>query len=408
MGKTAILMVFGIAVMFALVLPNIHRLAWDAVTNYTDYVKATRRHNIALSGANMAANQFFLNPAWRAGYSNVAFDSGRFDVTLQDVGVFNRVKLTSIGQYEGTNDTVIVLFQPPSFAQYAYYSAQENGIFWITGDVVNGPFHTQDALSINGAPVFNGRTTTLLGNAATSGAIFNGGYQTGVDIPLPLNLSPTLATARSGGRIFNSVDVWVTLSGSTVSWRTGSVGASSPTSATTTQSLSLFAPNGVVADSGGNIHVQGTLQGQLTLCAQQGSSSSSSRGNIYLDGDVLYQSDPRSIPSSTDMLGLVADNDVVVTDNAANSNNCVIMGSIFSRTDGLTAQNYNSGSPRGTLTMLGGITQFQRGAVGTFNTGTGAIVTGYRKDYIYDTRLLTTSPPGYPLQGTFAIISWSE
>ena len=75
-------------------------------------------------------------------------------------------------------------------------------------------------------------------------------------------------------------------------------------------------------------------------------------------------------------------------------------------TDGsFYAENYDSRSV-GTLKVLGGIIQKQRGPVGTLNGSTGQQSTGFNKNYIYDTRLSTNPPPFYPTTGQFERISW--
>ncbi|MCR4336178.1 MAG: hypothetical protein NUV91_00005, partial [Candidatus Omnitrophica bacterium] len=66
--------------------------------------------------------------------------------------------------------------------------------------------------------------------------------------------------------------------------------------------------------------------------------------------------------------------------------------------------NYNSAAvgPRGTATLLGGaITQFY-GAFGLFNGQTGAQVSGYGRNFVYDSRtLLGKSPPYFPSMRAF-------
>jgi hypothetical protein len=56
---------------------------------------------------------------------------------------------------------------------------------------------------------------------------------------------------------------------------------------------------------------------------------------------------------------------------------------------------YGSGSPRGTLTLYGGIVQENRGPVGTLDND-GNISTGYLKNYSYDKRFIDNPPPFYP------------
>ena len=55
-------------------------------------------------------------------------------------------------------------------------------------------------------------------------------------------------------------------------------------------------------------------------------------------------------------------------------------------------QNYNKGSLEGKLTVYGSIAQNYRGIVGQG----GISGTGYLKNYNYDARLVTQSPPYFP------------
>jgi hypothetical protein len=58
------------------------------------------------------------------------------------------------------------------------------------------------------------------------------------------------------------------------------------------------------------------------------------------------------------------------------------------RTGGLTAENDSTRGVAGTLSLYGGVIQYQRGPVGTFS-GRGGSVTissGFKKDYRYDDR----------------------
>lgn len=74
---------------------------------------------------------------------------------------------------------------------------------------------------------------------------------------------------------------------------------------------------------------------------------SSNMANIYVEDNVLCEQDPRFIPASTDMPGLVAEQSVILADNAANQTDCTIQGNIFARSGSLTAQNYDNGVLRG-------------------------------------------------------------
>ncbi len=140
----------------------------------------------------------------------------------------------------------------------------------------------------------------------------------------------------------------------------------------------------------------------------------STKGNVYIDDDVTYKTNPQTTPTSTDLLGIVAYNSITVMDNIANGTNCTIQAAMFCLKGGLTAENYNrststsTGPPvlRGTLSTYSGITQYQCGAVGT--TSGGVIQTGFLKRHRYDDRLALTNPPYFPQTGGFQITSWLQ
>ena len=73
-------------------------------------------------------------------------------------------------------------------------------------------------------------------------------------------------------------------------------------------------PNGVIyvqsntGQTDGNVTVQGTVKGQLTVTADQ---------NIYVSGSVAYNTDPRTNPASTDLIGLVANQNITVIEASA-------------------------------------------------------------------------------------------
>jgi hypothetical protein len=399
MGKASLLMVLGFSLVFAIVSPSINRTANRSTENYLNYVKVTQAHDIATSAANIAANQIFLDATWRTGYNNVAFSGGKFNVTAQNYGT-NQIKIIATGVFESYQQIVTVILQPSSFAKFAYYSKVEGGINWISGDTVWGPFHTQSQMNIPtpNSPVFYGKVSTLLGtNPKKNNGKFYGGYQSGVNLDLPTTINATVTAAKTNGRVFSTGNLWLRFSNSNVIWKTTATGTE------TTEPLLSFAPNGVILVELGSIHLQGTMQGQATVCAT--GSASLGYGNIYIDDNILYATDPR-IATSTDMLGLVTQNNIIVTDNTANNTDCRIDASLFCLNGGLTAEHYSTRVVSGTLTLLGGITQYQRGAVGTFSGTT--INHGFKKNYRYDDRLMTSFPPSFPLTGSYEIISWLE
>lgn len=401
MGRASLLMVMGFSLVFMMIGYNVSRNAIDTYKNYTNYYDRTTAHKIAASGANMAASEITFTPNWRTGYSNVAYLGGTYSVTVTDLDS-GRIRVNAVGTYSNTTHTITIVLGISSFSKFAYYSFIEGSIYWITGDTVWGPFHTQQRLNVAGSPVFYGKATSKNGiykNPSNSKPLFYGGFQQGVNINLPSNLNPLVTAAQANGAYFNNQDLWLEfLPNGNVTYRIGSA-----TAAPTTVPLSTFAPNGVILANNGNLHIKGQLNGKITVSAT--GSSGAAKGNVWVDSSVAYVHDPLS-GASSDMLGIVADNDVIITDNSNNNNNVTLHATVFSRSGGLTAQNYASRGLDGTLTLLGGVQQYQRGPVGTFSGTT--ISSGFRKNYKYDDRYMVDSPPFFPTTGSFEVLSWYE
>jgi hypothetical protein len=393
-------MVVGFNLIFGILGFNLSRVSNEGYRNYVEYYNETQAHNIASSGANMACNELFKDGTWRDGYSNVPFSNGSFSARVVDVS-YQRIRLDATGRFEDETAYISVLFGPSSFAKFAYYSVVEGGIYWGTGDTVWGPWHSETKLTVKGNPVFYGKVTTRIGlfkSPPSSSPKFYGGFESGVEVALPDNLDPLKSAALSGGAYFHDTDVWLTFnSNGTVGFRTTSAGADS------TVALSTFAPNGAIVTYKGNLHIKGVVNGQLTVGAL--GSSGDGYGNVYLDDNVVYSVDP-SLSSCTDLLGVCAESNVVITDNAANNSDIRIQGALFCLTGGFTAQNYNSRPLSGTIYLNGGIQQYQREPVGKYS---GAVLTnGFEKNIRYDNRLSDLSPPYYPTTRNLEILSWYE
>ena len=196
------------------------------------------------------------------------------------------------------------------------------------------------------------------------------------------------STAQNGGRMFYE-DTWLTFeSDGTVEYQTRSG---------TSGTIDLDHINGAIYVSGDHdLFVQGTLNGQVTM---------GSEGKIRIQGDLVYNEDPRIVPESDDYAGLVALDDIVVQDTPANRNNCHIHASMMAIDGSFQVHRYNRGAPRGTLHILGGVIQKRRGPVGTFG-GSGS--TGYIKNYAYDERLLSTAPPAFPIMERPVLVAWAD
>lgn len=406
MGRSSLIMIMGFSLALLMFGSNISKVSSSAMDNYIYYYNSSMAHAIAASGINLAARSLYDNSSWRGGFSNKQFGAGRFSVTVLDLGS-GRLRVTSTATFSNITRTVSCVLQPSCFSRFGYYSVVEGGIWWISGDTVWGPMHTQDNLSVAGMPVFMQRASSLKAIAYyTSSKVdkpqFMGGYQSGLNISLPSDLNPLL-TAAAGGRKFTGPDsvYLVFQSDGTVRWRQGAKSADS------VKALSTFAPNGVIYASGTDVHVKGTLNGFVTIGAG-GTTGNSKQGNIYIDSSLTYASDPLK-GDSNDLLGLVAENNILIADNTANNAKDIkIQASTFCRSGGFTAENYDSRGVEGTIRLLGGVIQNTRGAVGTFSGSPPKIVSGYQKNYLYDLRLLSEAPPFFPTTGQYEIVSWFE
>jgi hypothetical protein len=73
-----------------------------------------------------------------------------------------------------------------------------------------------------------------------------------------------------------------------------------------------------------------------------------------------------------------------------------------------TVDNYDSGSSRGTATLLGGVITDWYGAFGTFS-GSSGMRTGYGRNFVYDNRVLQgMAPPYFPYMDRFTIDNPAE
>jgi hypothetical protein len=415
MGRSSLIMVLGFTTALLMIGSNISKVSSAAMDNYVYYYNNAMAHSVAGAGMNMASRALFENSLWTAGFSNKSFANGTFNVTVQNLGG-NKIKVVSTGSFFGAQRVVSCVLQPSSFSRFNYYSVTDQNGFWGGGDTIWGPFHCNNTINVayfnGGSPVFMQKATSLNGIWNYNGAhpVFKGGYASGVNVTLPANLTPLQTAAQSGGKYFTGAggDVFIQLnSDGTVTWRQGGAADWTGTGWTTTP-ISSFAPNGAVYLTGANLRLKGTLHGQLTI-GVGGTTASTTQGNMWLDNDIVYKDDPRH-GYSTDMLGLVAENKLWITDNTMNrgpNNDFVLMASVFSRTDGLWAQNYGSRPVEGKLTTVGGQIQNVGGYTGTFSGNT--IVNGFKPGgTYYDDRLMNDAPPFFPTTGNFEVVSWFE
>jgi hypothetical protein len=84
--------------------------------------------------------------------------------------------------------------------------------------------------------------------------------------------------------------------------------------------------------------------------------------------------------------------------STAAPNDISVHATVMSPTHEFSVDSYNSGSSRGTATILGGVIENTYGAFGTFSASGSN--TGYGRNFVYDTRMKRgKSPPFFPTIG---------
>ena len=407
-GKAALLLVLGFSLIFMVAGRNFNSLATSTVDNFTNYYSDSKAHHLAASGVNLVTNQIFLNGAMADQTFNYTFDQGTISVTLSTINVFQNIKqLLSVGTYGNTTSTIRIILKPSVFSKYAYFSHSEGAnIWWTTSDTVWGPLHTNGQLRVADRPVFMGKVTldgSIVKYSNNAHPQFLGGVQTGVHVTIPGNgVSNVGAAATSGGGKFSGHSlVYLEFRGDSLRYKYSSGGS------WTYVLASAFAPNGAIFAENAELRIKGVVKGQYTIAA---SGTGGDRGKIYLDNDVYYNTDPQVDPNSQDMLGIVAQRDVIITNNSANNNDIKIQASIYSESGSFQAEDYQSRPVSGSIYLYGGVIQNSRGPVGTFSTwhGQTTIESGFSKRYRYDDRFMIANPPFFPGTGSFEIVSWFE
>jgi hypothetical protein len=289
-----------------------------------------------------------------------------------------------------------------NFAMYSYFSdfeqmASGTTIWWTTGDILRGPVHSNSQLNIDGDPVFlMPVTTAAASNNVVAGS--NPDFREGItfdvapiELPTDVSLLRTKAQEANGLYVGSDADLVLGYDPATnFSYVDVDVGAGP---------VRYQLPANGVIQCDGTITVKGLLKGQLTIACT---------GDMYLTDNILYNTDPRVDPQSTDLLGLVSEQNIIVDDTAENidAGDETFMAVIMTLNTSFTVDNYDTGTLRGHLRVVGGIIQVRRGAVGTFSAYGPA--TGYEKDYTYDYRLADNPPPSFPTTGVVITLSWKE
>ncbi len=319
-------------------------------------------------------------------------------------------------------------------------------------DGLNGPVFSNDALHICGNPAFPQGATSVYDQATTAnvaGVSRYGGQgsyipdasctnaPTWYGVTDPTTLSPpkpkqpvgstksnfpttnvglaneTTSSYNGGGCLYTGAISVTFSSTSTTSTMTVSTkvpaadggGATGPTGVQCTGTNISLPPNGLLYDQSitsstcsrssyssycaANASVQGQVNSQVTL---------GSDNNITVTGNLTDYS-----TSGTDIIGLSAMQDIILNPSLSPGQSLTIDAAMVAVNDSIYLSNWASVAKYGNLNILGSMAQDFRGPVGTFNSN--GIVSGFTKNYNYDSRLKYLQPPYFT---TPTLPNWSK
>ncbi len=137
--------------------------------------------------------------------------------------------------------------------------------------------------------------------------------------------------------------------------------------------------------------MEGTVKGRVTVGGQY---------DVHISNNLVYAD------KTQDVLGIVANEDIVVESRNDTKVDRTIQATMMALNGSFYVDKYNTGSDRGVLHILGGIIQNRRGAVGTGSAT--QVSTGYLKDYVYDDKLITVPPLNFPNTGEVYVVNITD
>lgn len=410
-GKATLFVVAGFSLIFLIVEYNMGNVSTRAVSNFADYYIRNVAHEAAVSGANFAANEIFIDRTWTTGFIT-KINGATVDVSVKVDNSKKTRTISSIANLNGIKDTVQVVLRPSYFSKFGNYYATMASAIPATGDIFDGPFHVEGNLLCYGHPEFNGKVTslgTIVQYISGDNPIFNSTYQSGVSLPMEFDTTGMRQNADFilTGPAGKGIDVEMEFSNEKIKYRT-KVNGETDWSKQTTIKITDVAPNGKIYIQGGNLYVKGTLKGQLTVVTTK--LGYTGYGNIYQTADIKYKTDPVINPTSTDMLGLICEENYRIVNSPQTVNKDIITQASMYAMNGTIRPDDVLALGSSTLKdwkILGGLIAHDVGYTANYDWS-GNPVNGFRFRHTYDQRFLVDVPPGFPDTKNFEIVSWYE
>jgi len=327
--------------------------------------------------------------------------------------------ITSTGTYNNVSKTLQLRMIGRVISTYAYWSQTEvnpqYGDLWWVGEpglqyYTFGPVQTNGSLNIWGNPIFYGPVTEggaapnyQGGTGSDPSKIWLGGLTNSaplVDLPPQGILNAISLVASNGGLVLTGKSTVLFNPDGTITV-TGVVKNTSGTVIKTYNNSTINPPaNGAIyvqsnfvngtSQQDGNVTVQGTVNGQLTVAADQ---------NVYISGSVSYNSDPRINPSSKDLVGLVANQNITIVEASAPAK--LELSAVMVALQGSFQVDqywvYRGDANTAVMDQFGSLINYVCGVTGEIDWS-GNLLGGWNQLQSYDNRLLNPgiAPPGFP------------
>ncbi len=369
---------------------------------------------ITQSGVNTIAttNSYIPSATTDNGVYSVGTATGNYTVSVTYSNApRTNYTITSTGTYGNVSKTLQLKMIGAAVSIYAYWSQTElnpafGGPLWWVGEpglemLTTGPVQTNGALNIFGNPMFNGPVTEggagpnyYPGVSSTPSLIFLDGLTNNaplVNLPPQQTLNAILAVASDGaGLVLTGASTIIFNPAGTITVTNSNAKLKNTTMSAPANGVIYVQSNTVNGKSqlDGNATVQGTVKGQLTVAADQ---------NIYVSGSVAYNSDPRTNPSSTDMVGLVANQNITIIEASAPTQ--LEMSGVLEALQGSFQVDqywvYRGNATTAVMDQFGSLINYVCGATGEMDMS-GNLLGGWNQIQAYDNRLANTAPPGFP------------
>jgi len=336
-----------------------------------------------------------------------------YSVVLEDtyswIPGLGRYRIHAIGRSGQETHRITLEAQTLTYAAFGWLTDSEAGVYFVTGDTVDGWVYTNDHLNIYGSPVFKGRVNSAASyvNYAHGGPpTDNPQFQQGLFLnSTPLDMASLIHSGHvaavrdralepdgillpsNSGRPYN-----ITFNAD------GTIDVQKQRADGTWQVVynkkDLSTTNGAIYVEE-TVNIKGTVNGQVTLATP-------SNKDIYIVDNLVYAYPPDyqsafssgfdfTDPALDDKLGLISGRDIIVKKPwTSDWSHMYVMASLLAVTGSFKNYYYTSyGWKR--LHILGGVAQDTRGPVGRTDNR------GFLKDYQYDRRFLTEPPPHFPI-----------